>query len=65
MPPGRPPTATVPAGHGRNSLPTAPRLGRVAAADLYRPQLENDLQRPNTRLYPGIAATLATMAETV
>lgn len=35
----------------------------VAAADLYRPQLENDLQRPNTRLYPGIAAMLATMAE--
>ncbi len=35
----------------------------VAAADLYRPQLENDLQHPNTRLYPGIAATLATMAE--
>jgi hypothetical protein len=35
----------------------------VAAAGLYRPQLENDLQRPNTRLYPGIAATLATMAE--
>jgi hypothetical protein len=34
----------------------------VAAADLYRPQLENDLQRPNTRLYPGIAATLATVA---
>ncbi|MBV8182686.1 MAG: hypothetical protein JO045_28625 [Mycobacterium sp.] len=35
----------------------------VAAADLYRPQLENDLLRPNTRLYPGIAATLATMAK--
>ncbi len=35
----------------------------AAAADLYRPQLENDLQRPNTRLYPGIAATLSTMAE--
>lgn len=35
----------------------------VAAADLYRQQLENDLQRPNTRLYPGIAATLATMAK--
>lgn len=35
----------------------------VAAADLYRPQLENDLRRPNTKLYPGIAATLATMAE--
>jgi len=35
----------------------------VAAADLYRPQLENDLRRPNTRLYPGIAATLATTAE--
>lgn len=35
----------------------------VEAADLYRPQLEADLQRPNTRLYPGIAATLATMAK--
>lgn len=35
----------------------------VAAADLYRAQLENDLQRPNTRLYPSIAATLATMAK--
>lgn len=35
----------------------------VAAADLYRPQLENDLQRPNTKLYPNIAATLAAMAE--
>jgi hypothetical protein len=35
----------------------------VAAANLYRSQLENDLQRPNTRLYPGIAATLATMAK--
>ena len=35
----------------------------VAAADLYRPQLENELQRPNTRLYAGIAATLATMAK--
>ena len=35
----------------------------VEAADLYRPQLENDLRHPNTKLYPGIAATLATMAE--
>ena len=35
----------------------------VAAADLYRPQLESDLRHPNTKLYPGIAATLATMAE--
>ncbi|SRX80122.1 SWIM zinc finger family protein [Mycolicibacterium parafortuitum] len=35
----------------------------VAAADLYRPQLEEDLRHANTRLYPGIAATLATMAE--
>lgn len=26
----------------------------VAAADLYRPQLENDLQRPNTRLYRAL-----------
>lgn len=35
----------------------------VAAADLYRPQLESDLRHPNTKLYPGIAETLATMAE--
>lgn len=35
----------------------------VAAADLYRPQLEKDLQHPNTRLYPDIAEALATMAE--
>jgi hypothetical protein len=35
----------------------------VEAADLYRPQLESDLRHPNTKLYPGIAATLATMAE--
>lgn len=33
------------------------------AADLYRIQLEEDLRYANTRLYPGIAATLATMAE--
>ena len=35
----------------------------VEAADLYRPQLEKDLRYPDTKLYPGIAATLATMAE--
>jgi hypothetical protein len=35
----------------------------VAAADLYRPQLEQDLRNPNSKLYPGIAATLATMAK--
>ncbi|MCV7056496.1 SWIM zinc finger family protein [Mycolicibacterium gilvum] len=35
----------------------------VAAAELYRPQLEEDLRYANTRLYPGIAATLVTMAE--
>lgn len=35
----------------------------VDAADLYRPQLENDLRHPNSALYPDIAATLATMAE--
>ena len=33
----------------------------VEAADLYRPQLESDLRYPDTKLYPGIAATLATM----
>jgi hypothetical protein len=35
----------------------------AAAADLHRPSLENDLRYPNTKLYPGIAATLAIMAE--
>jgi hypothetical protein len=35
----------------------------VEAADLYRPQLESDLRNPNSKLYPGIAATLATMAK--
>jgi hypothetical protein len=35
----------------------------VAAADLYRPQLEKDLGYPNSKLYPDIAATLATMAK--
>jgi tetratricopeptide (TPR) repeat protein len=35
----------------------------VEAADLYRPQLEKDLRHPNSKLYPDIAATLATMAE--
>ena len=35
----------------------------VDAADLYRPQLEQDLRYPDSKLYPGIAATLATMAE--
>jgi uncharacterized Zn finger protein len=35
----------------------------VAAADLYRPSLEKDLQYPNSKLYPDIAATLATMAK--
>ncbi|WP_395307539.1 hypothetical protein V4U86_19250 [Mycobacterium sp. AMU20-3851] len=35
----------------------------VAAADLYRPQLETDLRYPNSKVYPDIAATLARMAE--
>ncbi len=35
----------------------------VAAADLYRPQLETDLRYPNSKIYPDIAATLATMAK--
>ena len=63
MPRGRPPTVTAPAGRGGNWPTEAPRLGLSTAADLYRPQLENDLRHPNTKLYPGIAATLATMAE--
>ena len=60
MPLGWPPTATAPVGRGGN-CPTEARP--VEAADLHRPQLENDLRHPNTKLYPGIAATLATMAE--
>ena len=35
----------------------------VAAADLYRPKLEKDLRYPNSKIYPEIAATLATMAQ--
>ena len=35
----------------------------VHAADLYRPELEKDLRYPNSKLYPDIAARLATMAE--
>lgn len=35
----------------------------VAAADLYRPQLEADLRHPNSKVYPDIAARLARMAE--
>lgn len=35
----------------------------VAAADLYRPQLEKDLQYPNSAIYPDIAERLAMMAE--
>lgn len=34
----------------------------VAAADLYRPELEKDLHHPNSKLYPDIAARLVTMA---
>ena len=33
------------------------------AADLYRPQLESDLRYADTKLYPRIAATLATMSK--
>lgn len=35
----------------------------VDAADLYRPQLVKDLQHPYSKIYPDIAANLATMAE--
>lgn len=35
----------------------------VDAADLYRPELEKDLRYPNSKIYPDIAARLATMAE--
>ncbi len=35
----------------------------IAAADLYRPGLAKDLREPNSKLYPDIAARLATMAK--
>lgn len=35
----------------------------VAAADLYRPKLMDDLRHPNSKIYPDIAATLVTMRE--
>ncbi|MCW2558806.1 MAG: zinc finger, domain protein, partial [Mycobacterium sp.] len=35
----------------------------VEAADLYRPVLEKDLRYPDSKLYPDIAARLATMAK--
>ena len=35
----------------------------IAAADLYRPGLENDLRYPNSPIYPDIAERLATMAK--
>lgn len=35
----------------------------VAAADLYRPELEKDLRYPNSAIYPDIADRLATMSE--
>lgn len=35
----------------------------VAAADLYRSQLEMDLRHPNSSIYPDVAERLATMAE--
>ncbi|MDV3130177.1 hypothetical protein M1247_35105 [Mycobacterium sp. 21AC1] len=34
----------------------------VAAADLYRPELEKDLRYPNSAIYPDIAERLVTMA---
>ena len=62
-PRGRPLTVTAPAGRGGNWPTEAPRPGLSTAADLYRPQLEKDLSYPNSKLYPDIAATLATMAK--
>ncbi|MEE6169183.1 MULTISPECIES: hypothetical protein [unclassified Mycolicibacterium] len=39
------------------------RVPDTESADLYRPQLEKDLQYPDSKLYPDIAERLATMAE--
>jgi uncharacterized Zn finger protein len=33
----------------------------IAAADLYRPELERMLREPNTRIYPAVAGTLTKM----
>lgn len=35
----------------------------IDAADFYRPQLEKDLRHPNSKIYPDIAARLATMGK--
>lgn len=42
----------------RNGVRIAPSTARRR---LYRPSLQANLHTPNTRLYPGIARTLATM----
>ena len=56
-----PPTVTARLGVAGIGPPRR-RARPVEAADLYRRSRERS-RHPNTKLYPGIAATFATMAE--
>jgi hypothetical protein len=60
-PPGRPPTATAPAGRGANWQTKAPRLGLATLPTCTGRKLESDLRYHDTKLYPHIAVTLATI----
>ncbi len=52
------------AGYRWQELAKASRTKRPrAAADLYRPGIEDRLKHPNSKLYPGIAGDLATMRD--
>ena len=63
MPRGRPPTVTAPAGRGENWPTEAPRLGRSKPQTYTGRSLKRICGHPNSKLYPDIAETLATMAE--
>ena len=62
-PRGRPPTSYGPGWAWRELADRGAKARPVDAADLYRPELEKDLRYPNSKLYPDIAARLATMAK--
>ena len=63
MPLGWPPTVTAPAGRGGNWPTEAPRLALSRLQTCTGRSSRTICGHPNTKLYPGIAATLATMAE--
>ena len=63
MPRGRPPTVTAPAGRGGSWPTEAPRPGRSRLQTCTGRSSKRDLRYPNSKLYPDIAARLATMAK--